>query len=128
MAWTETIDGCGCCGCCGNLRVLGISYTSSDPGPNLYLRDDGYWVWFWSTGSGVYEEYVSVSSRSTGLPETIPKQGPIPDYIDVVTTAKLTAPIDCGTVVLPAGSTLRFIKTGDSTPTYQTNFIEVCNE
>lgn len=120
MSWTETIDGCGCCGCCGTLAISNLGYYSSDPGPSLYFQGGDHWSWFYSAGQGVREETgVQCRVRLSGIPDTIPKAGPQPDYIEAEVIADVTMLIDCGYVTLKAGEKVYFDRKAGGTLEYQ---------
>ncbi len=103
------LDGCPCCGCCGSVTITGLTFSSTDPGPYLNCNGTAHFVWYWSNGQGVYEEYVSVWSRISDFPRTLPKGQDLPQTITAHTDADIHAPIDCGTVTLPANTELTFV-------------------
>ena len=126
MAWTETIDGCGCCNCCGTLTIEPFTYYDNDPESD-YLDVDSISNWYWLDEEGIprgVEMYVNNLSRLSGIPLTIPKTDQLPQTIVATVLNDVTYRIDCGLVTLTANTNIYFDLVNG---VYQMRFLPVCS-
>lgn len=121
------VSGCPCCGCCGSLQLQSFGYYDNDPdSPTLEADNIGNWTWYSEDLETFWTElYVNYTTRLTGIPQTHPKNTPLPAVIESAVINDVTFRIGCGDIVLAAGTKI-YWSLNNVTELYDMRPIIVC--